>query len=41
MPAWLLKLVHRLNNVRLIKSTEPLLLAEFERQIAAIAYREM
>lgn len=36
-----MKLVRRLNNVRLIKSMEPLPLEEFERQIAAIAYREM
>lgn len=36
-----MKLVRRLNHVRLIKSEQPLSIAEFEEQIAAIAYSEV
>ena len=35
-----MKLVRRLDNVRLIKSETPMSIAEFEQQIAEIAYRE-
>lgn len=36
-----MKLVRRLDNVRLIKSETPMSIAEFEQQIAEIAYREV
>ena len=36
-----MKLVRRLDNVRLIKSETPMSIAEFEQQIADIAYREV
>lgn len=36
-----MKLVRRLENVRLIKSETPMSIAEFEQQIAEIAYREV
>ena len=36
-----MKLVRRLDNVRLIKSETPMSIAEFEQQIANIAYREV
>ncbi|MDG2953653.1 hypothetical protein P7M11_02785 [Bisgaard Taxon 10/6] len=36
-----MKLVRRLDNVRLIKSEQPMSIAEFEQQIADIAYREV
>ncbi len=36
-----MKLVRRLDNVRLIKSEQPMSIAEFEQQIADIAYREI
>ena len=36
-----LKLVRCLDNVRLIKSETPMSIAEFEQQIAEIAYREV
>ncbi|MDG2962845.1 hypothetical protein [Exercitatus varius] len=36
-----MKLVRRLDNVRLIKSEQPMSIAEFEQQIAEIAYREV
>ena len=36
-----MKLVRRLDNVRLIKSETPMSIAEFEQHIAEIAYREV
>lgn len=36
-----MKLVRRLDNVRLIKSETPMSIAEFEQQIAEIAYQEV
>ncbi len=36
-----MKLVRRLDNVRVIKSETPMSIAEFEQQIADIAYREV
>ncbi|MDG2918462.1 hypothetical protein P7M46_10680 [Bisgaard Taxon 10/6] len=36
-----MKLVRRLDNVRLIKSETPMSIAEFEQQIAEIVYREV
>ena len=36
-----MKLVRRLDNVRLIKSETPMSIAEFEQQVADIAYREV
>lgn len=36
-----MKLVRRLDNVRLIKSEMPMSIAEFEQQIAEIAYQEV
>ena len=36
-----MKLVRRLNHVRLIKSEKPVAISDFEQQIASIAYREV
>ena len=36
-----MKLVRRLNYVRLIKSEKPVAISDFEQQIASIAYREV
>ncbi len=36
-----MKLVRRLDNVRVIKSETPMSIAEFEQQIADIAYQEV